>query len=149
MQQHLPCITKRQPLPSYCSRTGWKTAPMLFMTTRMFVLFLEISQRRACATCHSFTSKAKYHPCQKQQGLQGLHAARSNIRHYTYLRSNLQQRCHGATYYEQPILVRENKTRPITGGNLEFQKRRHRIFYWFANWKDTAKNGRNMQAPQD
>ena len=30
MQPHLPWITKRQPLPSYCFLTGWKTAPTLF-----------------------------------------------------------------------------------------------------------------------
>jgi len=41
------------------------------LTTKMFATFLEISQRQKCATCHSSTSKAKHHPCQKQhQGMQ-------------------------------------------------------------------------------
>ena len=60
-------ISKRQPLLSYCSKTGWKTAPTLFrklaLTTRMFALYWE-----KCTTCHSSTSKAKHYPCQKQHG---------------------------------------------------------------------------------
>jgi hypothetical protein len=104
--------------------------PFFWLSQPPLALFLEVSQKQKCTTCHSFTSKAKYHPCQKQQGYQGLHAARSNIiGHYMYFRSNLELSCHGATYYEQPILIRENQIRPITGGNLEFQKRRHRTFY--------------------
>jgi len=39
---------------------------------------------------------------------------------HTYL-SSLEQSYQGATYYIQPILVRENKTRPITSGNLKFK----------------------------
>jgi hypothetical protein len=38
---------------------------------------------------------------------------------HTHL-SSLEQSCQGATYYKHPILVIENKTRPITSGNLEF-----------------------------
>jgi hypothetical protein len=43
--------------------------------------------------------------------------ARSNMGH-THP-SSLEQSCQGATYYKQPILNRENKTRPITSGILK------------------------------
>ena len=33
--------------------------------------------------------------------------------------SRQEQSCQGATYYKQPILNRENKTRPITSGILK------------------------------
>ena len=110
MQPHLPWITKRQPLPSYCSQTGWKIAPALFteraLATRMFVLYLEIILSQKCATCHSFTSNSFY-------------SASHNMGH-THL-SSLEQSCQGATYCKQPILIWENETRPITSGNLEFK----------------------------
>ena len=35
--------------------------------------------------------------------------------------SSLEQSCQGTTYYKQPILLRENKTRPITSSNLKTQ----------------------------
>jgi len=33
--------------------------------------------------------------------------------------SSLKQSCQNATYYKQPIVVKEKKTRPITSSNLE------------------------------
>ena len=65
--------------------------------TRMFALFLEISQRQKCATCHSSTSKTSHHP------------ARSNMGHAHLC--ILEQSCQVATHYIQSILVRRNKTR--------------------------------------
>jgi hypothetical protein len=50
--------------------------------------------------------------------------AKQNITHasgnmgHTNL-SSLEQSCQGTTYYRQPISARENKTRPITSGNLD------------------------------
>jgi hypothetical protein len=41
---------------------------------------------------------------------------------------SLEQSCQRATYYTQPILFRENKTRPITSGNLELKKSRNHTF---------------------
>jgi hypothetical protein len=52
--------------------------------------------------------------------------ARSNMGHLHP--SNLEQSCKGATYYKQPIMVKGNKTKYITSGNLKFKKRRHRTF---------------------
>jgi len=49
-----------------------KKAPMPFtkpaLTTKMFALFSELSQKQKLAIRHSYTSIAKYHPCQKQNG---------------------------------------------------------------------------------
>jgi len=44
--------------------------------------------------------------------------ALSSMMGHTHL-NNLEQSCQGATYHRQPILVRENKAKPITSGNLK------------------------------
>jgi len=89
-----------------------KTAPTLFtkpaLATRMFALYLEISQRQKYATCHSSPAKQNTTP------------ARSNMGHTHPSRQ--EQSCQGATYYNQSSWLEKlkNKTRPITSGSLKF-----------------------------
>ena len=131
MQPHPPWRTKRQPLGFCCSQTGRKTASMPVtthaLTRRMFVLFLETSQWKECATCHSSTSKSKHHPCQKQLGMHILvvwnKVARTEAPDY--------KNTHGM----------KKEMRLIILGNQESWKCRQHTRSQTANWKDIAKDG--------
>jgi hypothetical protein len=68
-------LNNQEAIATFMLLPNWvETAPTLFTKPalatrmRMFALFLEIPQRKKCATCHSSTSKAKHQFCQKQHG---------------------------------------------------------------------------------
>jgi len=60
VQHALPWITERQPLPSYCSQTGWKIAS---------VLFTNLHQQQRCLHCpwKYPKDKVRYMPLLYQQ----------------------------------------------------------------------------------
>jgi len=94
MQPHLPYITKRQPLPSCCSRAGWNTAPTFFYRTctdnkDACTILGNIPKKQVRYSSSSSTSKTNHQP------------SRSNMGHAHP--SSLEQSCQGATYYKQHI----------------------------------------------